>query len=86
MYNIYIYIYLYISVILSIYIYSYSKVEGENHPSVKLCCRRKEVLINKVFDLAHKENIKKTGEVFKNQGSYHSHCKYCETVTVKVFH
>ena len=33
---------------------------GGNHPCMKLWYRGKEILLNEVFDLTHKENIRKT--------------------------
>ena len=47
---------------------------------MKLWYRGKEILINKVVDLAHKEDFK------KKRRSYHFHCRYFETLCVKIFH
>ena len=42
--------------------YQWARGWGANHPWMELWYRGKEVLINKGFDLTHKENIKKTRE------------------------
>ena len=53
------------------------KGEGSNHSWMKLWYRGKEVPINKVFNLTHKRKYE------ENHGSYHSHCRYRETVFLR---